>query len=187
MIKVLGLSGSLRKASYNTATLLAASELAPSGMSIEIHGALNLPLYDEDLRANGFPPEVELFRQRVAAADAILFSTPEYNHSMPAVLKNAIDWGSRRPDQPFKDKPAAIMGASTGLFGTTRAQSHLRLTCGCLDLHVLNKPEVLIASAAAKFDAHGRLVDEQTRMFIRTMLENFADWIEFINRRYPCQ
>ncbi len=176
VLKVLGISGSLRKGSFNTAALRAAQELAPDGMAIETAEIGNLPLYNEDLRADGFPPVVQHLRSRIAAADALLFVTPEYNYSMPGVLKNAIDWASRPPDQPFNDKPVAIMGASPGVIGTARAQYHLRQSCVFLNMHVVNKPEVMIGSAATRFDADGKLVDETTRGFVRDLLIALAAW-----------
>jgi chromate reductase len=175
-LHVLGISGSLRKASYNSAALRAAQELAPAGMTIETFDLSEIPIYNDDVRAVGYPPPVQRFRERIAAADALLFVTPEYNYSMSGVLKNAIDWGSRPPDQPFNDKPAAIMGASGGVTGTARAQYHLRQTCVFLNMHVVNKPEVMIGGAAAKFDAELRLTDETTRGFIRDLLTALAAW-----------
>jgi len=115
-----------------------------------------IPPYNEDVRAKGFPPAVESLRRQIAAADALLFATPEYNFSMAGVLKNAIDWASRPPDQPFAGKPVAMMGASVGMLGTARAQYHLRQVCVYLDMHPINKPEVLIAAAHTKFDAEGK-------------------------------
>ena len=181
-LKVLGVSGSLRKGSYNTAALRAAQELAPEGMAIETFDLSSVPPYNEDVRAAGYPPAVQQFRDRIAAADALLLVTPEYNYSMSGVLKNAIDWGSRPPDQPFNDKPVAIMGASPGMLGTARAQYHLRQSCVFLNMHVLNKPEVMIASAAGKFDAEGRLTDETTRGFVRDLLVALAAWTERLRR-----
>lgn len=175
---VLGISGSLRRGSFNTAALRAAQELAPEGMTIERCDISTLPLYNEDLRGAGFPPPVQRLRDQIAAADALLFVTPEYNYSMPGVLKNAIDWASRPPDQPFNDKPAAIMGASPGMIGTARAQYHLRQSCVFLNMHVVNKPEVMIGGAAGKFDAEGRLTDEPTRGFIRDLLVALAAWTD---------
>lgn len=182
-LKVLGISGSLRKGSFNTAALRAAIELAPEGMAIERGDISALPLYDEDLRAAGFPPPVQRLRDQIAAADALLFVTPEYNYSVPGVLKNAIDWASRPPDQPFAGKPAAIMGASPGMIGTARAQYHLRQSCVFLDMHLVNKPEVMIAGAAGKFDAEGRLTDEPTRGFIRDLLAALAAWTLRLGKR----
>jgi chromate reductase len=176
-IVVLGIAGSLRQGSFNRRALAAAAELAPAGMSIRPFARLGeIPLYDEDVKLRGFPPAVMEFRQAIAQADALLFVTPEYNFSVPGVLKNAIDWASRPPDMPLIGKPAAIMGASTGLMGTVRAQGHLRLILSGLNMPVLNRPEVLIREAASKFDAEGRLIDEDTRKHIATLLERLRDW-----------
>src|SRR6185437_5600598 len=129
-LKVLGLCGSLRRGSFNRMALKAAAELVPAGMSLDIYdGLADIPPYNDDVREKGYPAPVQALRDRIAAADAVLFVTPEYNYSVPGVLKNAIDWASRPPAQPFDGKPVAIMGASMGLFGTARAQYHLRQTC----------------------------------------------------------
>lgn len=174
-INVLGISGSLRKSSLNTAALRAAIELAPDDMHIEIADISDLPLYDDDVREQGYPLSVQRLRDQVHAADAILFATPEYNYSVPGVLKNAIDWVSRPPAQPFAGKPAAIMGASPGAIGTARAQYHLRQIGVFLDLHFLNKPEVMIGNAGARFDAEGRLTDEPTREHVQKLLVALRD------------
>jgi chromate reductase len=175
-LHVLGISGSLRKASYNTAALHAAQELAPADVAIEIFDLTPLPLYNEDVKAVGFPPVVQQLRDKIKAADALLFVTPEYNYSMSGVLKNAIDWASRPPDQPFNEKPTAIMGASPSALGTGRAQYHLRQSCVFLNMHLVNKPEVMIAAAHTKFDAQGKLTDEPTRGVIRDLVVNLAAW-----------
>ena len=175
-LNVLGFAGSLRKASYNKMALRAAQELAPPGMSIETFDLAPIPLYDDDVRLQGYPPTVEQFRARIKAADAVLIVTPEYNHSMPGVLKNAIDWASRPPEQPFNGKPIALMGASPGALGTVRAQMHLRQCFVFLNGYVLCQPEVLIGNAPTRFDAEGRLTDEPTREFIRKLLDALAAW-----------
>jgi chromate reductase, NAD(P)H dehydrogenase (quinone) len=180
-ITVLGICGSLRKASYNMAALRTAVELAPSGMTIEIADISRFPLYNEDVRAEGYPPEVETLRRQIKAADALLFVTPEYNYSMSGVLKNAIDWASRPPDQPFAGKPAAIMGAAAGMAGTAHAQGDLRRACVFLDIHPINRPEVRIGQAHTKFDADGRLTDEAARGFIRDMLVALVGWTRQIS------
>jgi len=182
-IAVLGICGSLRKASYNMAALRTAIELKPPGMMIETADISTIPLYNEDVRAQGFPPPVETLRQQIKAADALLFVTPEYNYSMSGVLKNAIDWASRPPDQPFAGKPAAIMGAAAGMAGTARAQYDLRRACVFLDIHPINNPEVLIGQAQTKFDADGRLLDEAARGFIRDMLVALDGWTRLIGRK----
>jgi len=181
-LTVLGISGSLRKASYNTAALRTAQALAPAGMTIEIFDLAPLPLYNEDVKAIGFPPVVQELRAKIKAADALLFACPEYNYSMSGVLKNAIDWASRPPDQPFDDKPVAMLGASPSALGTGRAQYHLRQSCVFLNMHVLNKPEAMIAAAHTKFDDKGTLTDEPTRGFIRDLLTNLAAWTRRIQR-----
>ena len=177
-VRLLGVSGSLRKGSYNTALLRAASELLPEGMTLEIFDLSSIPLYNDDVRALGFPKPVQEFRDRIAAADALLIATPEYNFSIPGVLKNAIDWASRPPDPPLNGRPVGIMGASTGNFGTVRAQMHLRQVCVFCNMFPLNKPEVLVMRAKEKFDANGRLIDETARGFIRDMLLALADWTQ---------
>jgi chromate reductase len=174
-IRVLGISGSLRKGSYNTGLLRAAGELLPDGMTLDTFDLSDIPLYNEDVRAQGYPPPVEELRSRIAGADALLIATPEYNYSIPGVLKNAIDWASRPPNQPMHGKPVAIMGATPGNGGTGRAQMALRQVFVFVNLIPVNKPEVLVGRANEKFDAEGRLTDEPTRKFIRELLESLAD------------
>jgi chromate reductase len=175
-MKILGLSGSLRKGSYNGMVLRAAGEVLPDGATLEIAGIGDLPLYDDDLRQAGYPAPVQRLRHQIATADAVLFVTPEYNYSIPGVLKNAIDWASRPPEQPFNEKPVAIMGASMGLLGTARAQYHLRQMLVFLNAHPINKPEVMISQVQTKFDPDGRLTDEPTREFIRALLTALVAW-----------
>src|SRR6202049_3541596 len=167
---VLAICGSLRTGSYNRAALRTAIELKPPGMILETADIVSIPLYNEDLRALGFPPPVERLRAQIAAADALLFVTPEYNYSMSGVLKNAIDWASRPPDQPLAGKPAAVMGASRGAAGTARAQANLRQIGVFVDLKFVNKPEVMMGAAQDRFDAEGKLVHEPTREMIRKLL-----------------
>lgn len=175
-IRVVGISGSLRAGSYNSAALKAATELAPEGMTIETAEIGDLPHYNDDVRLAGYPAAVQRFRDQLGAADAILFVTPEYNYSIPGVLKNAIDWASRPPSQPFDNKPVAIMGASMGVLGTARAQYQLRQMLIFLNAFPVNKPEVMIGAAQTKFDAAGALTDEQTGDFIRQLLVSLAAW-----------
>src|ERR1700761_3060049 len=175
-VSVLGICGSLRKASFNMAALKTAIELKPPGMEVTIADISQIPLYNEDVRAEGFPPPVEKLRQQIAAADALLFACPEYNYSMTGVLKNAIDWASRPPEQPFAGKPLAIIGAAAGMAGSARAQYDLRRACVFLDMHVLNKPEVLIGQAQTKFDADGNLTDEVAKGLLRDLMANLATW-----------
>jgi len=178
MPHLLGISGSLRRGSYNTALLHACRELLPAGCTLEFATIDAVPLYNEDVRAAGFPPAVQHLRELIATADGVIIATSEYNYSVPGVLKNAIDWASRPPEQPFEQKPVAIMGASPGAFGTARAQYHLRQSFVCLNSHVLNRPEVMIAKAAERFDASGKLTDEPTRTQVAKQLEAFRHWIE---------
>lgn len=173
-VRVLAFSGSLRKASFNSALLRAAAELAPKEMELEIFDLRGIPLYDEDLRTQGVPAEVTTFREKISSANAVLIATPEYNYSIPGVLKNALDWASRPPNQPFAGKPVAIVGASTGGFGTVRAQLHLRQVCVFLDLRPINKPELHIARCQEKFDADLRLTDETLRKTLADLLETLG-------------
>lgn len=169
-INILGIVGSLRKDSYNHFALKAAQELVPDGAVlnlIELHG---IPVFDQDDEM-ALPATVLEFKRQILAADAILFSTPEYNYSLPGGLKNAIDWASRPYGKSaWLGKPAAIMGASAGSLGTARAQYHLRQIFVTLDMPVVNQPEVMIGNAAQLFDQNGRLTDESTRQFIQKLL-----------------
>ena len=182
-ITVLGISGSLRRGSLNTAALRAAQELAPAGMAVELfEGMRDIPPYDDDLRQEGYPPAAEAFRARIRAADALLIATPEYNYSVPGVLKNAIDWASRPPEQPFDGKPIAILGVAPGAIGTARAQYHLRQAFVYLNGMVLNRPEVMIGQGPSRFDAEGRLTDAKTREFVAAQLLALRDWTERLRR-----
>lgn len=174
-IKVLGLSGSFRKGSFNTLMLQAAKELAPPGMNIEIYDYTDLPLYNDDLRVQGYPPTVQKFRATIAASDAILFASPEYNYSVSGVLKNAIDWASRAPNMPFDGKTGAVMGASSGVIGTARSQRDLRWIMSGLNVYMVNLPHVYVGGAAQKFDANGKLTDQASRDFIKQLLDNLRD------------
>ena len=175
-ISVLGICGSLRRGSYNMAALRAAIALKPPDMTVTVADISQIPLYNEDIRQQGFPPPVETLRRQIGDADALLFACPEYNYSMTGVLKNAIDWASRPPGQPFAGKPCAIMGASIGMIGTARAQYDLRRSCVFLDMHPLNRPEVMIGQAQNRFDADGNLTDEATKGFIRDLMTALASW-----------
>ena len=172
---VLGFSGSLRKASYNTALLQAANNLLPPGMALDIIDLSPLPMFNHDFE-KPFPQGVTEFREKLAKADAILIATPEYNSSITGALKNALDWASRPPQPPLLGKPVAIMGASTGNFGTLRAQLHLRQILTHIGALPLGKPEVLVARAEKAFDTGGQLVDEAARGFLRDLLIALAKW-----------
>lgn len=175
-VTILGISGSLRRGSLNTAALRLARELAPPGVSIELADLSAIPMYNEDVKAQGLPAPVEALRAQIRAADALLIATPEYNYSVPAVLKNAIDWASRPPDQPFDGKPIGIMGASPSQLGTGRAQYHLRQIFVYLNAFLLNRPEVMIAAAHTKFDAEGALTDAPSREFVAKLVTELAAW-----------
>ncbi|MEQ8193990.1 MAG: NADPH-dependent FMN reductase [Rhodospirillales bacterium] len=175
-LNVLALSGSLRKGSYNTMLIEAAKGLAPAGMKIDIASIRDIPLYDEDVRSEAVPASVKTLAQKIRDADAVLISTPEYNYSIPGVLKNAIDWLSREEKQPFDGKPIAIMGASMGKLGTARSQYHLRQVFVFLNGLVMNRPEVFLGAAHEAFNDDGTLKDEGTKKFLGQMLEALRDW-----------
>jgi chromate reductase, NAD(P)H dehydrogenase (quinone) len=174
-INLVGMSGSLRKKSFNTAALRAAQSLLPEGVAMELLDIGGFPLYNDDVREQGYPEVVQHFRQKLADADGILIVTPEYNYSVSGVLKNAIDWGSRPPKQPFDGKPIAIMSASQGALGGARAQYHMRQMFVFLNGAVLNRPEVMISVAQTKFDDEGRLKDEPTREMVGKLVAALAD------------
>lgn len=182
-VHVLGIVGSLRRESYNRATLRTAQELAPEGMTIETFDIAPIPPYNYDVEVEGLPEPVKEMKARIQAADGLLIVTPEYNYSLPGVLKNAIDWASRPTGgQPLDRKPLAMMGASTGTRGTARAQHHLRQVAVMTNMLPFSKPEVLIDHAARRFDADLNLTDENFRRSIRQLLEEFAWWIERLRR-----
>ena len=176
-LRVLGIAGSLRGRSFNRALLRAAQELAPPGMTIDMHDIRDIPPYDGDVEAAGDPEPVARLKQVIRDADALLIATPEYNYGIPGVLKNAIDWASRPPKTtPLRKKAGAILGASTGGGGTIRAQLALRQTLGGNETYLLLSPQVFVAAAADKFDSELRLTDEKTRDAVRRLLEALADW-----------
>jgi chromate reductase len=177
-LKVLGISGSLRKGSYNTAILKGCAELMPAGMTMTYARIDDIPLFNQDVFDAGLPEPAKRFRAEVAAADGLLIASPEYNFSLSAALKNAIDWGSRPPNQVFQDKPVAIFSASGGPMGGARVQYDLRRILGQLWAHVLPRPEVFVGSVGSKIDAQGRVTDEATRKFLTELLTGFKTWIE---------
>jgi chromate reductase, NAD(P)H dehydrogenase (quinone) len=182
-VSVLGICGSLRKGSFNMAALRTAIELKPPGMEVTVADISQIPLYNEDVRAEGFPPPVETLRQQIKAADAVLFACPEYNYGLSGVLKNAIDWASRPPDQPFAGKACAILGAAAGMAGSARGQLNLRHIMVFLDMHPLNKPEVLIFQAHNKFDAQGALTDDIARGLIGDLMQALLAWTRQLSPR----
>jgi chromate reductase len=175
-IRILGLAGSLRRASYNRAALRAAQSLVPADATLETIELDGIPGFNQDDEKTP-PPRVVELKARVRAADAVLIVTPEYNYSVPGVLKNAIDWASRPyGDSAWTGKPVAVMGASVGTLGTARAQYHLRQTFVFLDMYPLNKPEVMIANAAQRFDEQGNLTDDKARELIGQLLASLVAW-----------
>jgi chromate reductase len=175
---VVGFAGSLRHGSYNRALLRAAAELAPPTLQIAIHELDDIPLYNGDIEAAGAPPSVVRLRDAIRRADGLLIASPEYNHGVPGVLKNTIDWISRPPrDSALNGKAAAVMGASPGMTGTARGQSQLRQAFVFTNTYALLQPEVLVARAHEKFDADGRLVHQATRDFLAMFLQHFTDLI----------
>jgi chromate reductase len=181
--RILGIAGSLRKDSYNRAALREAARLAPQGVSVEIFDLEGIPPFNQDDEAH-LPAKVVDLKARIRAADAILFVTPEYNYSIPGVLKNAIDWASRPyGDNAWNEKPVAMMGASIGTMGTSRAQYHLRQVCVYTNMHPLNQPEVMIADATRRFDERGSLTDETSRELIRKLLDSLVAWSRRLEKR----
>jgi chromate reductase len=182
-LRVLAFAGSLRKGSYNRALLRAAQELAPEDVRIDIFDLIDVPLYNGDVEAEGDPDGVARLKQAIRAADGVLMATPEYNHGVPGVMKNAVDWVSRPPrDAPLGGKPVAILGASPGLTGTARGQSQLRQAFEFTNSYPMPQPEILVIRAHEKFDAEGRLTDESTRQHLSVFLSAFAAWIRRLNR-----
>ena len=174
VIKILGISGSGREGSYNTALLTIAKELLPEGAELETCDVSRLPLFNEDLESD-MPASVKEFKRMVREADAILFAVAEYNYSISAVMKNAIEWGNR-PDNAWEGKPAAMMSASSSPRGGARAQLHLRQILVDLNMYPLNRPQILIANAQEKFNDHLQLTDERTRRLLRDLLYALAAW-----------
>jgi chromate reductase len=182
-IIILGFAGSLRKDSYNKALLHAATKLIPKNAKLEIIDLDGIPPFNQDLEHH-LPEKVREFKSKIKAANAILIATPEHNYSMPGVLKNAIDWASRPSgDNSFECKPVAIMSASPGTLGGARAQYHLRQVFVSLNMHAINRPEVIVAFADEKIDEKGNLVDQKTRKKIRQLLENLVDWTKKLEKK----
>ena len=177
-IKVLGICGSLRVKSVNRNVLRAAAEVMPPSMRPTIMHLDGIPLYNQDVMDKAVPEAVVQLAAEIRAADAVLIASPEYNYSVSGVLKNAIDWMSRVPDQPFKDKPVAIMSAAPGLMGGGRGQYDLRKILSGLEALLLQKPEVIINLAGPKFDAEGALIDATSRKAVTDQMLAFERWIK---------
>ncbi|MCW4001320.1 MAG: NAD(P)H-dependent oxidoreductase [Candidatus Bathyarchaeota archaeon] len=175
-IKVLAFAGSLRVGSYNKALVRAAVKVAPSSVAIEVYDLAGIPPYNADQESNP-PQSVVEFKQKIQSADALLIATPEYNYSVSGVLKNALDWASRpKTDTPLLGKPVAVMSASTGRFGGARAQYHLRQCFVFLDMHPVNRPEVMLSDAAHNVDEEGNINNQKTLELIVQLLDALAQW-----------
>jgi chromate reductase, NAD(P)H dehydrogenase (quinone) len=183
IVQIFGFAGSLRKGSFNRALLREAMELVPEDARLEVFDLEGIPPYNQDLE-NQLPEKVKEFKAKIRGADAILIATPEYNYSIPGVLKNAIDWASRPyGDNALEGKPVALMGASPGMLGTARAQYHLRQTFVFLDMHPINRPEVMVPFAGDKVDQAGRLTDPKTKHKIRELLESLIVWTRRLGKQ----
>lgn len=175
-LKILGIPGSLRRNSYNRAALKAAQQLLPAGVNLDICDLAEIPLFNQDQESR-LAPAVIQFKKNIRESDAILFATPEYNYSVPGVLKNAIDYASRPyGESAWSGKPVAVMGASPSLFGTARAQYHLRQMFVTLNMFPVNKPEVMISGADKAFDNEGGFADEKTRKVVSELLAALVQW-----------
>jgi chromate reductase len=180
-VMVAGIAGSLRRGSFNRGLLRAAVESAPGGMTIESLEIRDLPLYDADLDLEGGPEVVRAFKAGILAADGILIATPEYNYSLPGVLKNALDWASRAPERALQNKPVAIVGATPGRWGTVRSQLALRQALMFPACRVMPDPMLTIAGAREHFDGDGNLTDDETRARLVAVLEAFATWVRQVS------
>lgn len=175
-MRLVGIGGTFRKDSFSMGLLKAVKELLPEGTTFEILDFRDFPPYNPDIE---IPEEIKIFKDKIKQSDAVLFSTAEYNYSVPGNLKNAIDWASRPyGDNSFEDKPAAIISESTGQLGGSRAQYHLRQIMVFLNMHPINKPEAIVPFAQEKFDEDGKLTDEKTREKIKELLEELVKWSE---------
>ena len=177
-MRIVAISGSLRKASYNRSILFALAEVAPVGMALEIQPIAEIPFFDQDVEAQGIPEPVQRLRDAVAAADGLLVATPEYNAGTTGVLKNTIDWLSRpAAESVLKGKPTGLVGVTPGQLGTARAQGQLRAAFEFAAAPVMPSPQVFVNRAREKFDADGRLTDEKTRDFLGTFMVAFERWV----------
>jgi chromate reductase len=176
-IRILGIAGSLRKNSFNKQLLQAATKLLPEAAQLELFGIGDIPLYNQDVEVSGIPEAVKRFKERIESADAILIATPEYNHSYPGILKNAIDWGSRPYGQnSFNGKPVAVISASPGTFGGVGAQDQLKQVLLALNMHLVSQPAVIVTSAHDKIDSDGNLTDSITTQFFTQLLANLVEF-----------
>ncbi len=184
-IKIFGFSGSLRKNSYDRSLLSAALEMVPEDATLEVFDLEGMPLFNPDFE-NQPPEKVKVFKAKIRAADAILVATPESTYTMPGVLQNAIDWASRPSrNNVLEGKPVAVMGASSGVAGTARAQYHLRQIFASLNMSVLETPEVMVPFASEKIDRNGRVIDQETRENIKSLLESLISWTKKVKKVAP--
>lgn len=175
---VLAFAGSLREESYNKALLQNLKKIAADNLRIELFDIAGIPLYNADVEAEGDPTAVSEFKEAIRAADALIIATPEYNHGVAGVTKNAVDWASRpAKNSPLNEKPVGIMGATPGLTGTARGQSQLRQAFEFTNSYCMPQPEVLVFRAHEKFDNQGNLTDDKTREFLGKYLDAFHKWI----------
>lgn len=181
VLHLVAISGSLRAGSYNTALLHIVRELLPPTIQLTIHSIADIPLFNEDVEAQGTPAAVGALHRALRRSDGVIIATPEYNHGIPGVLKNTLDWLSRGAPHGFSGIPSALLGASNGTIGTTRAQAATRQTLAALNSPCLPQPQVLVSLVQQKIDASGRLTDESTRAFLRTWLVEVERWM----RRFP--
>ncbi len=182
IVRILGISGSGRRRSYNTALLGAAKELLPDDATLEVFDISAFPLFNQDQESE-MPAEVRRFKEKIRRADAILFATPEHNYSISAALNNAIEWGNRpEEDNSWDGKPAAVMSASTSPRGGARAQLHLRQIMVDLNMHPINKPQMLLARAQEKFDANLKLTSAEYRTILRDLLAGLVEWTRRVRR-----
>ncbi|MFG6460376.1 NADPH-dependent FMN reductase [Roseateles sp. DXS20W] len=180
-MKIIALSGALRRASYNTALLRAAASMAPAGVSIELRMLHGIPLYDGDVEAEGMPPAVTELREAIRAADALLIGTPEYNNSIPGVLKNGLDWLSRPSGEGgklFGGKPTALVGATPGGFGTVQSQDALLSVLRAFGNDFWMGGRLMVSKAGAVFDADGRLIDDKVRAQLQQFVEGFVGFVQ---------
>lgn len=175
-MNIVGFTGSLRKKSYNMAILKTIAKLMPQHINFEILDLSNIPFFNEDI--TDIPDSVRIFNDKLSKADGIIISTPEYNYSIPPVLKNALDWASRSEYQPLSGKPLAISSASIGIFGGVHSQMHLREVCVVLNLKPINRPEVYIGKANEKFDENENLTDEYTKKKIIELINSLITEIK---------
>lgn len=177
-VRILGVAGSLRRGSLNRALLRAAQELAPEGLVLEAFDLIDVPLYNGDVEAQGDPPGVAAFKAAIRAADGVLFVTPEYNHGVPGVMKNALDWASRpAQDAALNGKPVGLIGASPGMTGSARGQSQLRQAFEFTNSFCMPQPELLVARAHEKFGPGGELTDETTAKYLTRYLTALLGWV----------